>query len=104
MMPHGATPNGKAARWLGSGSRLYGFQDLARYRVHDILLVSSLYDAFILTEDGQPAEGVLGGFLSFEPHDAPRLRHAGTGVEALRLARAEGPFDLVIAAVQLGDM
>lgn len=91
-------------RWLGSGSRLHGFPDLARYRVHDILLVSSLYDAFILTEDGQPAEGVLGGFLSFEPHDAPRVRHAGTGAEALDLARREGPFDLVIAAVQLGDM
>jgi CheY-like chemotaxis protein len=91
-------------RWLGSGSRLHGFPDLARYRVHDILLVSSLYDAFILTEDGQPAEGVLGGFLSFEPHDAPRVRHAGTGAEALDLARREGPFDLVIAAVQVGDM
>jgi len=91
-------------RWLGAGSRLHGFQDLARYRVHDILLVASLYDAFILTEDGQPAEGVLGRFLSFEPHAAPRLRHAGTGEEALRLAGTEGHFDLVIAAVQLGDM
>ena len=92
------------ARWLGAGSRLHGFQDLARYRVHDILLVASLYDAFILTEDGQPTEGVLGRFLSFEPHAAPRLRHAGTGEEALRVARTEGHFDLVIAAVQLGDM
>lgn len=92
------------ARSLGAGSRLHGFQDLARYRIHDILLVASLYDAFILTEDGQPAEGVLGRFLSFEPHAAPRLRHAGTGEEALRLARSEGHFDLVIAAVQLGDM
>jgi len=91
-------------RWLGSGSRLHGFQDLARYRIHDILLVSSLYDAFILTEDGQPTEGVLGRFLSFEPHDAPRLRHAGNGAEALALAATEGHFDLVIAAVQLGDM
>ncbi|HEX5069240.1 MAG TPA: PEP/pyruvate-binding domain-containing protein [Vicinamibacterales bacterium] len=93
-----------SSRWLGSESRLHGFPDLARYRVHDILLVSSLYDAFILTEDGQPAEGVLGGFLSFEPHDAPRVRHAGTGTEALDLARRAGPFDLVIAAVKLGDM
>jgi CheY-like chemotaxis protein len=72
--------------------------------VHDILLVSSLYDAFILTEDGRPAEGVLGGFLNFEPHAAPRLRHAATGAEALEIARAEGRFDLVIAAVHLGDM
>lgn len=85
-------------------SRLHGFQNLARFRVHNILLVSSLYDAFILTEDGQPAQGVLGGFLSFEPHAAPRLRHASTGAEALHLARTEGRFDLVISAVTLADM
>ena len=85
-------------------SRLHGFQNIARFRVHNILLVSSLYDAFILTEDGQPAQGVLGGFLSFEPHAAPRLRHAATGAEALHLARTEGRFDLVISAVTLGDM
>jgi CheY-like chemotaxis protein len=94
----------RAARSLGSGSRLHGFQDLARYRVHDILLVSSLYDAFILTEDGQLSEGVLGRFLNFDTHDAPRLRHAATGREALELARTEGHFDLVIAATHVGDM
>jgi CheY-like chemotaxis protein len=93
-----------AARSLGSGSRLHGFQDLARYRVHDILLVSSLYDAFILAEDGQISEGVLGGFLNFDTHDAPRLRHATTGREALELARTEGHFDLVIASTRVGDM
>ena len=93
-----------AARALGSGSRLHGFQDLARFRVHDILLVSSLYDAFILTEDGQLSEGVLGRFLNFDTHDVPRLRHASTGREALELARVEGHFDLVIAAAHVGDM
>ncbi len=93
-----------AARSLGSGSRLHGFQDLARYRVHDILLVSSLYDAFILTEDGQLSEGVLGRFLSFDTHDAPRLHHAASGREALALAGAGRLYDLVIAAMHVGDM
>lgn len=93
-----------SARSLGSGSRLHGFQDLARYRVHDILLVSSLYDAFILTEDGQLSEGVLGRFLSFDTHDAPRLHHAGSGREALAMAGAGRRFDLVIAAMHVGDM
>jgi CheY-like chemotaxis protein len=93
-----------AARWLGSGSRLHGFQDLARYRVDDLLLVSSLYDAFTLTEDGQLSEGLLGGFLSLDIHHAPRVKHAATGQEALRLARGEGGYDLIIAAVHVGDM
>ncbi len=91
-------------RPLESGSRLHGFQDLARYRVHDILLVSSLYDAFILTEDGQLSEGVLGRFLTFDTHDAPRLQHVTSGSHALALALAERRFDLVIAAMQVGDM
>lgn len=93
-----------AARWLGSGSRLHGFQDLARFRVHNILLVSSLYDAFILTEDGQLSEGVLSGFLSLDIHHAPRVQHAATGHEALRLARGDGRYDLIISAVKVGDM
>jgi CheY-like chemotaxis protein len=98
------TPARPAAQPLGSGSRLHGFQDLSRYRVHDILLVSSLYDAFILTEDGQLSESVLGRFLSFDTYHAPRLRHAATGGEALTLARAVGGYDLVIAALHVGDM
>jgi CheY-like chemotaxis protein len=93
-----------AARSLGSGSRLHGFQDLSRYRIHDILLVSTLYDAFILTEDGQLSEGVLRRFLSFDAFHAPRLWHAATGAEALRLARTERRFDLVITAMHVGDM
>src|SRR5262245_26190227 len=92
-----------AARSLGSGSRLHGFQDLARFRVHDILLVSSLYDAFILAEDGQLSESVLGRFLNFDTHDVPRLRHASTGREAVELAQVDH-FDLVIAATHIGDM
>jgi CheY-like chemotaxis protein len=82
---------------------MHGFQDLARFRVHDILLVTSLYDAFILTEDGQLSESVLGRFLNFDTHDVPRLRHASTGREALELAQVDH-FDLVIAATHIGDM
>jgi CheY-like chemotaxis protein len=93
-----------AAHPLGVGSRLYGFQDLCRYRVHDILLVSSLYDSFILTEDGQLTEGLLGGFLSFDFHQTPRLRRAESGRDAIRRATSDRTYDLVIAATHVGDM
>jgi CheY-like chemotaxis protein len=92
------------ARPLGSGSRLHGFQDLSRYRIHDVLLVSTVYDAFILTEDGQLSESVLRRFLSFDAYHAPRLWHAPTGADALELARRERRFDLVITAMHVGDM
>ena len=43
--------------------------DLARFRVHDILLVSSLYDAFILAEDGELHEVILKEFLALTMKD-----------------------------------
>ena len=36
----------------GPGNRYLRFQDLMKFRVRDILLVSSQYDSFILSEDG----------------------------------------------------
>ena len=37
----------------GAESLFEGFENLMPFRVHDILLVSSLYDSFILREDGR---------------------------------------------------
>ena len=36
----------------------WGYQDLMQYRIHEILLVSSPYDAFILEEDGKLTEQI----------------------------------------------
>ena len=36
----------------------WGFQDLMQYRIHEILLVASPYDAFILEEDGKLTEQI----------------------------------------------
>lgn len=42
-------------RWgsFGYGTRFQGLQKLMRYNVRDILLVSSLYDSYIIEEDGR---------------------------------------------------
>jgi len=42
-------------RWgvRGYATRFQGFQNLMLFHVSDILLVSSLYDSFILEEDGR---------------------------------------------------
>ena len=37
----------------GAENLFEGFENLMPFRVHDILLVSSLYDSFILREDGR---------------------------------------------------
>ena len=91
-------------RSLSSGSRLRSFQDLGRYRVHDILLVSTLYDSFILAEDGQLSEVMLTEFLDLDLHHTPRLTRVSTGSEALALARDESRYNLIISSMHVGDM
>jgi CheY-like chemotaxis protein len=79
-------------------------QDLMRHRVHRLLLVSSLYDSFILAEDGQIREVILGQFLDFNVSQNPDVTRVSTGAEALELMREWGSFDLVIASMHVGDM
>ena len=67
------------------GGTLQGFQDLMTWRVQDILLVSSLYDAFTLQEDGRLNELILSEFLDLKLHHTPGITHVSSGAEALAL-------------------
>jgi hypothetical protein len=77
-----------ATRPVGK-DRLQTFVDLARFRVQEILLVSSLYDSFTLTEDGQLNELVLSEFLDLTLRHPPNLTRVSTGAEALALATSD---------------
>ena len=85
-------------------TRFFDFQDLMRYRIGDILLVASPYDAFVLEEAGELGERLLGEFRNLDLHYAPGLTSAATGAEALALAGSARRFDLVIATPELADM
>ncbi|HEX9287775.1 MAG TPA: PEP/pyruvate-binding domain-containing protein, partial [Thermoanaerobaculia bacterium] len=85
-------------------SRLPRFSDLARFRVRDILLVSSLYDSFILAEDSELQEVILKEFLDLNVRSTPAVTHVPTAGEALALARGRARYDLVIASAYVGDM
>ena len=74
-----------------------------RFRVQNILFVSSLYESFIMSEDGQLNELILSKFLDLNLSQAPNLTRVSSGAEALALAR-EQPFDVIITSLQLGDM
>lgn len=80
------------------------FQDLMPRRVRRILLVASLYDSFILTEDGHLNEALLRQFLDLNLSHNPDLRRVSTGAEALILMGARQRFDLIITSMQVGDM
>ena len=50
-----------------------------------VLLVSSLYESFILAEDGHLHERVLGRFLEASPREPPDLTRVSSGREALKI-------------------
>ena len=52
------------------------FQDLMLHRIHEILLVASPYDAFILEEDGRLTQQILYEYLGMNLSYAPRVWHA----------------------------
>ena len=84
--------------------RLRRFQDLMQRRVRRILLVSSLYDSFILTEDGQLNDAILRQYVDLNLSWNPDLTRVSTGAEALRLASSKRRFDLVVTSMHVGDM
>ena len=51
-----------------------GFENLMPFRVQDILLVASLYDSFILREDGRLNELLIGESLELQLQEIPGLR------------------------------
>ncbi len=75
-----------------------------RDRVRDVLMVSSLYDYFILSQDGRLNEQFLGEFLELNLRYTPNLTHVFHGEDALELARDTGRYNLIITSTELGDM
>ena len=66
-----------------------GFENLMPFRVQDILLVSSLYDSFILREDGRLNELLIGESLELNLSADSRHHPCCPRREALALARSQ---------------
>jgi CheY-like chemotaxis protein len=79
------------------------FFDLMRFKVTRILLVSSLYDAFTLEEDGLLTNQISGQYSEFELSTPPQVIRVSSGEEALEELRWRH-YDLVITMARLGDM
>jgi CheY-like chemotaxis protein len=95
--------SGSALRY-GPGLWAGSLPDLTRERVRSILFVSSLYESFMLAEDGLLNEVMQTKFMDLHLVQAPGLTQAASAAEALELLAAEHSFDLVITGLQVGDM
>ena len=77
-------------------------QELMANRVHEILLVASPYDAFILEEDGGLSEQIMTEYIGMNFNYAPRVTRASTSVDAMNYL-SKNMFDLVIVMLRIED-
>jgi len=81
-----------------------GFDNLMPFRVQDILIVSSLYDSFILREDGRLNELLIGESRELNLQQIPSITHVSNCSEALALARSQPRFNLIVTNLAVGEM
>ena len=81
-----------------------GFDRLMPFRVQDILLVSNLYDSFILREDGRLNELLIGESRELNLQQIPGITHVASCSQALELARSQARFNLIVTNLAVGEM
>src|SRR6202140_2202095 len=89
---------------LDAEARLEGFDNLMPFKVQNILLVSSLYDSFILREDGRLNELLIDESLELNLQQIPGITHVSSCAEALELASSNPQFNLIVTNLAVGDM
>jgi len=85
-------------------TRIKKFQKLMRYKIREILLVSSIYDNYLFEEDGRLYELLRDEYQNLNLSQAPEIQHVTTGQEALELLRDKNEFDLIITTLHIEDM
>lgn len=80
-----------------------GFHRLMPHRVQQVLLVSSLYESFVLEEDGLLSEMITSQYLDMHLSHSPRVTRASTADEALRIIANE-KIDLLITMTRFGEV
>ena len=79
------------------------FHDLMPFKVQEILLISSPYDAFIMEEDGSLATRLINEYHGLNLSKPPKITRVSSAVEALQLIKKK-KFEMVITMPYLGGM
>ncbi|NMC31835.1 MAG: phosphoenolpyruvate synthase [Veillonellaceae bacterium] len=77
--------------------------ELIKYRVTEILLISTVYDGFVLEEDGQLTEQIYHQFSDLSLPYIPRIHQVSSQEEALDVL-ATKPIHLVITMSRISDL
>jgi CheY-like chemotaxis protein len=79
------------------------YHDLMQSRVREILLVATVYDAFILEEEDRLSETIFGEYHQLNLSTAPRITSVSFGEEALETLRYRR-FDMVILTMRIDEI
>jgi len=79
------------------------FHDLMKFRVREILLVSSFYDAFVLEEDGRLSEKIFSEYVDLNLRFIPRITRVSNAEEAFNAIK-NTTYDMVITMTRISDM
>ena len=88
---------------MDAEERFERFENLMPFKVHNILLVSSLYDSFILREDGRLNELLIDESLELNLRRVPGITQVSSCAEAVDLARSQ-QYHLIVTNLTVGDM
>jgi CheY-like chemotaxis protein len=79
------------------------YHDLMKFKVREILLVATVYDAFILEEEDILTEKIFGEYHQLNLSSAPRITNVSFGPEALEML-ASHAFDMVILTMRIDEI
>ncbi len=74
------------------------FTTLMLKRIYNVLIVSSVYDAFVLEEDGRIEEQIFYEYMSLNLRYPPRFFNVTSEYEALKVLKTEN-IDLIISMI-----
>lgn len=79
------------------------YHDLMQFKVAEILLVATVYDAFILEQEGRLTEQIFSEYNQLNLSSAPRVTSVSFGEEALQILEKR-QFDMVILTMRIDEM
>jgi CheY-like chemotaxis protein len=79
------------------------YHDLMQFRVREILLVATIYDAFILEEEDKLTEKIFGEYHQLNLSTAPRITSVSFGEEAIEILKQRS-FDMVILTMRIDEI
>lgn len=83
--------------------RFYEFHSLMKHRIENVLIVSNLYERFLLEEDGRLGDQILDEYLDLHLSNPPRLYGAENPNQAFSILRDQD-IHLIITMKRIGDL